>query len=997
MTAQPEFAAELTEPAGDTQLAVIGMAVRLPGATTPAEYWQNLAGGVESVVPLPAPAGAGHQPACGLLDDPDCFDAELFGYAPRDALIIDPQHRIFLECAWQALEHAGYDPARYPGAVGVYAGCSQTGYPALLAAHRDSPLLADVGDFELRLGCGIDFLTTRTSYKLGLRGPAVTVQTACSTSLVAIHLASQALLAGECDLALAGGATVHVPAYPGQYSETGILSADGHCRAFDAAAGGTVGGDGVGIVVLKRLVDALADRDTVHAVILGSAINNDGADKIGYTAPSVTGQAEAVLTALRLAGVSSGSIGYLETHGTGTPLGDPIEIAALAAAFQAGAGPAADRQRCWIGSVKTNIGHTDAAAGVAGFVKAVLALSHRAIPPSLHFATPNPSIDFAATPFRVNARLRDWAGDGPLRAGVNSLGIGGTNAHVILQQAPARQPAPVLRGWRLLPFSGRSRQAARAAGAALAEQLAATPELELADVAWTLQVGRRHQPYRGYLVADRGTALADRPGRAGGGIAPVPAERQPLAFLFPGQGGQYLGMTRQLYSTEPVLREAVGECAWLFAAALGTDLRDVLYARPDDAQAAARLHTMTMAQACVFTVEYALARLWQHCGILPDAVAGHSLGAYAAACIAEVCELPAAVAMVAARGRLLEDLPAGAMIAVSLPEAELAGSLPPGLAIAAVNAPDQCVLSGPREAVDEFADVLERRGAEVRRLRITAAAHSVLVEPVMARFAETVAGLQLRPPALPMLSDHTGHWLTGEQACDPAYWAGHLRSTVRFGDALAELLTAENRHALLEVGPGGTLTSLARRHPAHRRADLLLTSLPHAAAGEPEAGRLLDTAGQLWQAGWEPDWAGLADGERPGRVPLPTTPFQRLRFRISEDPAEPVSIGPADPAAAEQDDEDYLAPRDELEQAVAGAFERILGADRVGAADSFLDLGGDSLIAARLTGWIREQYQVPVTVREILQTPTVAALASRISRSEPSGARVHPQEAEHVR
>ena len=471
MSALPPAPADLAPagvPAGDeqldpdAQLAVIGMSLRLPGARTPAEYWRNLAGGVESITPLPAPPGARHRPACGLLEDPECFDAGFFGYPPREALLMDPQHRLFLECAWEALENAGYDPARYPGSIGVYAGCSQTGYASLLAARRDSPLLADVGEFELRLGCGIDFLTTRTSYKLGLRGPAVTVQTACSTSLVAIHLAAQALLAGECDLALAGGVTVHVPAYPGEYSDNGILSADGHCRAFDAAAGGTVGGDGVGIVVLKRLPDALADGDTVAAVVLGSAINNDGADKIGYTAPSVTGQAGAVRTALRLAGIGSQTVGYVETHGTGTPLGDPIEIAALAAAFGAGEQPAGSRAsapRCWLGSVKTNIGHTDAAAGVASFLKVVLALQHRQLPASLHFTEPNPAIDFAATPFAVNTELRDWTSPGPLRAGVNSLGIGGTNAHVILQEPPPVRPADSRRGWRLVPLSGRTRQA----------------------------------------------------------------------------------------------------------------------------------------------------------------------------------------------------------------------------------------------------------------------------------------------------------------------------------------------------------------------------------------------------------------------------------------------------------------------------------------------------------------------------------------------------------
>ena len=502
----------------DTQIAVIGMAVRLPGARTPAEYWHNLAEGVETVVRLPVPDGAGHQPAAGVLDDPDCFDAEFFGYAPREALIIDPQHRVFLECSWESLEHAGYDPARCPGAIGVYAGCSQTEYGAVLRSRRDSPLLRDIGGYEMRLGSGLDFLTTRAAYKLGLRGPAVTVQTACSTSLVAIHLAGQALLAGECDMALAGGATVHVPPYAGEYSENGILSPDGRCRAFDAAAAGTVGADGVGVVVLKRLVDALDDGDTVHAVVLGSAINNDGTDKIGFTAPSVTGQAHAVSAALRVAGVDPDTVGYVETHGTGTPLGDPVEIAALARAFRAvRAAPAsAAAPRCWIGSVKTNLGHTDAAAGVAGFIKTVLALSHRQLPPSLHFEQPNPAIDFAATPFEVNTRLREWTGEGPLRAGVNSLGLGGTNAHVVLQEPPATAPSRPTRTWRLVPLSGRTRRAAAGQAAALADRLTDEPAADLGAVAWTLQTGRRHHAPPG---------LRDRRGHGGPGLLAAGAVR----------------------------------------------------------------------------------------------------------------------------------------------------------------------------------------------------------------------------------------------------------------------------------------------------------------------------------------------------------------------------------------------------------------------------------------------------------------------------------------
>ncbi|MBV9823465.1 MAG: acyltransferase domain-containing protein [Actinobacteria bacterium] len=994
--------ASAESPDPDAQLAVIGLAVRLPGARTPAEYWQNLADGVESITALPVPDGARHRPACGLLDDPECFDAELFGYAPREALVIDPQHRIFLECALEALECAGYDPARFGGPIGVYAGCSQTGYADLLAARRDSPLLADIGEFERRLGCGLDFLTTRTAYKLGLRGPAVTVQTACSTSLVAIHLAAQALLAGECDLALAGGVTAHVPAYPGEYSETGILSADGHCRAFDAAAGGTVGGDGAAVVVLKRLPEALADGDTISAVVLASAVNNDGADKIGYTAPSVTGQAEAVRTALRLAGIAPDTVSYIETHGTGTPLGDPIEIAALAAAFATAPGEPAG-QRCWLGSVKTNIGHTDAAAGAAGFVKAVLALQHRQLPPSLHFVAPNPAIDFSATRFAVNTELRDWTAAGPLRAGVNSLGIGGTNAHVLLQEAPPSGPAPTRRSWRLVPLSGRTPQSLGSLTRALAGRLTADPEPRLGDVAWTLQVGRRHLAHRRVEVATDCATLAEALATAPATAAPAGSGNRPLAFLFPGQGGQYVGMTGQLAATEPVLAGAVADCARLFEPALGSDLRRVLYAAPDDPAAVSRLHSMTMAQACVFTVEYALARLWQHWGVNPDVVAGHSLGAYAAGCIAGVFDLPAAVSLVAARSQLLENLPPGAMIAVSLPEPELRGLLEPGLAIAAVNTPDQCVVSGAHEPATRLATALAERGIEVRRLHISAAGHSPLVDPVVGRFADRVAGLRLHPPSLPMLSDHTGGWLTAEQACDPAYWAAHLRATVRFSDVLGELLAGTSRHTLVEVGPGRTLTSLARRHPAHRPGDVSVTSLPHAAEDEPEAAHLLRAAGRLWQTGRELDWAAVNDGERHRRIPLPTTAFQRLRFRIDPDPAVPVTIAPAAPvdgAGYEADpDEDFVEPCGAVQQAVALAFERILGAVGVGARDSFLDLGGDSLIAARLTAWVRQEFGVPMTVREIFATPTVEALAGLVEGLAPSASPTvrDSQETEHVR
>jgi acyl transferase domain-containing protein len=668
----------------------------------------------------------------------------------------------------------------------------------------------------------------------------------------------------------------------------------------------------------------------------------------------------------------------VETHGTGTSLGDPIEIAALGAAFRAGATPDEPPRRCWIGSVKTNIGHTDAAAGVAGFIKAVLALEHRQLPPSLHFTRPNPAIDFG--PFEVNTQLRDWSSpDSPRRAGVNSLGIGGTNAHTVLEEAPASTATVERRRWRLVPVTGRNRRALDAATTRLVRRLADAEPPALADLAWTALVGRRHHPQRRFAVA------ADTAGLAAGltaGDAPVGTASQPprpVVFLFPGQGGQYVGMTRELYAHEPAFAAEVDACAKLFAGPLGADLREVLHGDPGDPEVVARLARMTMAQACIFTVEYALGQLWQHWGVRPHAVAGHSLGAYAAACLAGVFDLPGAVTLVAARGRLLEDLPDGAMIAVPLAERHVLELLRPGLAIAAVNGPEQCVVSGPRAEVDAFLAALRERAIDARALWISAAAHSVLVEPALPRFRAAVAALRRREPALPIVSDHSGTWLSGEQAIDPGYWAAHLRGTVRFADALATLFGPSDAWTLLEVGPGRTLATLARQHPTHSQRHAVLTSLPHATADAPEIPHLLDAAGRLWLTGHDLTWAHLAAGEEPRRIPLPTYPFQRMRYRVDPDPAVPVRIEPLpQDGAGDGRDDGYIAPRTATETAVAGAFEAILGVVRASAHDSFLDLGGDSLIAAQLTAWIRRTYQLPIPIRAIFKTPTVAGLARLI-------------------
>ncbi len=978
MNTRTEQSQDVEVSADSPWLAVVGLACRFPGAATPEQFWENLAGGVESISLLGSPDANGYQAACGVVENADQFDAAFFGYSPREALLLDPQHRVFLECAWAALEDAGYDPSRFPGAIGVYAGSSETRYARALMAQRHR--LGGVSEFQIRIATGMDFLTTRVAYKLGLTGPAVTVQTACSTSLVAIHLAAQALLTGDCDMALAGGVTVHVPTDPGEYTEGGILSLDGHCRTFDAAANGTVGGDGAGVVVLRRLADALADGDTIRAILRGSAVNNDGFDKIGYTAPSIEGQARVIRAAQLIAETEPETISYIEAHGTGTPLGDPIEIAALTQAFRHGT---ERRGFCRIGSVKTNIGHTDAAAGVAGFIKTVLALQHREFPPSLHFTTPNPQIDLAASPFVVPVRRTPWAATGtPRRAGVSALGIGGTNAHAVLEEAPAMPPSRPGRPYQLLVLSARTRGALEAASGRLLEHLNRHPGMALADAAWTLQTGRKEHRYRRFVVAEQASDAAAKLSEASStGMIGEAAEgrRPPVVFLFPGQGGQHIGMAGELYRHEPAFAAAVDECAELASGPLGLDLRSVLYPAGDPEHAAQRLNSMTVGQVSIFVVEYALARLWSAWGVRPDAVLGHSLGAYAAACTAGVFSLPDAVRLVVARGQLLDTLSEGAMLAVPLPEPEVLPLLGDELSLAAINGAAQCVISGPAARIDALAAALSARGIDARRLRIPAGAHSTLVEPILAEFERRVSELNLQAPSVPWISETTGTWVTGGDVIRPGYWTAHLRQPVRFADALSTALRTPGQ-VLVEVGPGRTLITLARQHPGFGNT-LAMPTLSHAAESASDLSVALTAAGRLWAAGVPLHWAGLHEGEQRRRVPLPTYPFQGQRYRVEAPEsvqAAPAEAEPLRPPEPPQEDERprHLPPRTEREHAVCKAFAEVLGVTGVDLSDNFFDLGGDSLIATQLTAWIRRTYQVTVSVREVLSRPTPGALAS---------------------
>jgi len=968
-------------PTGHQPIAIVGMAGRFPGADGVDELWDNLAAGTESIrffdddeltaagVPAEHLADPNYVKARPVLADVDRFDAAFFGYSPRDARILDPQHRLFLEHCWKAMENAGYDPAEAGGeggSVGVFGGCSISSYLRLLWARPDFDTA--VGELPALISNEKDSLTTHVSYKLDLRGPSVAVQSFCSTSLVAVHTACRSLMDGECDVALAGGVSVHLPQEAGyHYDPSGGVSRDGHLRAFDADASGYIFGNGVGVVVMKPLARALADGDTVRAVILGSSVNNDGSVKAGFTATAVDGQAGVIARALELADVDPASIGYVECHGSGTPLGDPVEIAALNRAFgrvtearvAEGRGTKLARASVPVGSVKTNVGHLDRASGVTGLIKAVLTLERGEVPPSLHFDNPNPNVDFDGGPFYVNGELAALprpADGGRRRVGVNSLGLGGTNVHVVLEEAPEvavaeeGADAPPRRAHQLFTVSARSADALGAASRRLAGALAGRTGDALADAAWTLRAGRRAFEHRRVVVAGDGDTAAAALGEASEAAAKPAFDgaavcrdgvRPPLVFLLSGLGSQYAGMGAGLYLEEPVFRRELDRCADILEPHLGIDLREVMY--PDGAKAAAekrdgaggkaggkldlkamlgrggdgasggdrddasrRLDRTLYAQPALFAVEWAMARQWMAWGLKPEALLGYSLGEYVAAALAGVLRLPDALALVARRARLVDGLEAGAMLGLPLtPEAVapyLDSGEDSGLSLAAVNGPEQSVVAGPLPAVEALEARLTEDGVAHRRVPTTHAFHSRMMEAIRGEIDELVAGFDLSPPRLPYLSNVTGTWITAEQVTDPGYWGEHACRPVLFAPAVAEL-AADSRRILLEVGPGQTLASLATQCQAAgggrgddgESAAALRTvpSLPGNFERRPDGAHLATALGKLWLLGCEPDWQAHAGGRHHRRVPLPTYPFERRRFWVDGAAEAPAAVAPA--------------------------------------------------------------------------------------------------------
>ena len=870
---------------GECDIAIIGMAGRFPGAPDVRVFWDNLWNGVESISSV-TPRG-GLVPAFGALAGIDRFDAAFFGFTPQEAERTDPQQRLFLECAWQAFEDAGYDPRAIGRPTGVFAGASLSTYLFHLISGA-LPMTLDA--FQLLVGNDKDYLATRVAYKLGLTGPALSVQTACSTSLVAVVLACQGLLQYTIDVAIAGGVSISLPqdaGYP--YEPGGILAPDGHCRAFDERAGGTVPGNGVGAVVLKRASDAIADGDAIRAIIRGFAVNNDGAAKVGYTAPSVKGQAEVIRAALATADIDPATISYVEAHGTGTALGDPVEIAALADAF----GPVPER--CALGSLKSNVGHLNSAAGVAALIKVCLMLEHRKLPPSLHFERPNPGLLLDRRPFRVQAVPEPWEAS-PRRAGVSSFGFGGTNAHVIVEEPPARVTDPRSRGTELVVLAARTRPALEEMTAQLLTFLERDPSLPLADTAYTLQVGRhpfRHR--RAFIASDAASAALALRGqkRIYTGIARKPT----IVFLFPGQGTQHVNMSRALYDGEPAFRDAVDASARTVRAVAGFDVLESLYPAPGCEEAAARrLEQTGVAQVALFVVELALTRLLASWGIRPDALLGHSVGELVAACVAGVLREEDALALVATRARWMQAQPPGAMLAVWAAASYIEARLPAALVVAAHNGPEQCVVSGPKDAVAAFALELAADGLRTRSLATSHAFHSPMMAPVMEPLTAAARRLAHAPPAIRTVSNVTGDFHPADRPIPPEYWAAQVRAPVRFDAGLKAVLGLTNA-VLVEVGPGHALGDLAVVLPELTDQPVLST-LRGARGAERDLDILLTTLGRLWTAGAEPRWPALHAGFRRVRVSLPTYAFQRERHWVDPPSASPAAPAPAlDPTA----------------------------------------------------------------------------------------------------
>jgi len=1014
------------------EIAVIGMDGRFPGAKNLEEFWENIKNGVDCItffsekeleeagVPAQLLQNPDYVKAQPLLADIENFDASFFDYTAGEAAVMDPQMRIFHECVYHALEDAGYNPFSYEKLIGVYAGASVSFY--WMAYHFLAQARDDAGLFEARQLFDKEYLCTRVAHKLNLRGPAVSVQTSCSTSLVAIHTACRALINGECDTALAGGVSIPYLKKEGHlFHKASIFSSDGHCKVFDARADGTIFGSGVGVVVLKRLEEAVAERDHIYAVIKGSFINNDGLYRGGYTAPAVEGEAAAIRTALQTAAVEPESIGYVETHSTGTVLGGPIEFAALELAFDT-----QNKGFCALGCVKTNVGHLNIAAGVAGFIKTVLALKHQLLPPNLHFETPDPVIDFENSPFYVNTQLTRWEKKHyPRRAGINSFGIGGTNAHIILEEFPPQEksiecPPVKSRDYRLILLSAKTPAILDKVTENLTLYLKENPGVNLSDVEYTLMVGRRACACRRMLVCSHveeaiRKLTANQPGKTHTAFARK--ENNPVIFMFPGLGAQYVDMGRGLYEQEPIFREEMNRCFEILKPLLDYDIKEILYPSAAGHRSnrsyksyIPQINQFEIAQVVVFIFEYSLAALLMAWGIRPYALIGYSFGEYTAACISGVLSLPDALKLIVIRGELINRLPAGSMLSVPLDRERLESLLVPhpGLSLAIDNGLS-CIVSGPVQSVAAFEKEMTKMKQICMRIPSGRALHSPMMEPILEEFTEKIArDITLNKPRIPYISNVTGNWITPGEITQPVYWARHLSKPVRFSGGIDLLMKQENA-VFLEIGPGRDLTTLLDRHIKDKPGIKAINSTRHREQDTEDLYLLLNRLGHLWLQGIPIDWNRFFAHETKYRVSLPGYPFEHRAFPAVIDfnekfadifslhflpsqpplPPEPGSL-PGEIAAAGVIDNPgqvsrrpvletvYTGPRNEIEQRMVRIWAQFFGFEPIGIEDDFFELGGDSLKALIVLDKIQEELGIELSMNEFFKQRTIGNLAASI-------------------
>ena len=1001
----------------NTDIAIVGMACKFPGAETIDQFWLNLKYGVESIsnftdedlkkagIPEQRSKLPNYVKRGGVLNEIEYFDAAFFGYGPGEAALIDPQQRLFLQTSWECLENAGHDPYTYPDRIGVYAGSSLSTY----LMFNIIPSLSNidpVGEFQAMISNDKDYLSTRVAYKLNLGGPSVTVQTACSTSLVAIHMACQSILNGECEMALAGGSSVTVPHRGGYlFQQGGVLSPDGHCRAFDKNSRGTVKGNGVGTVLLKPLTDALEDKNHIYAVIKGTSINNDGSRKVGYTAPSVDGQSEVIDEALLVPQINPESIGYVETHGTGTPLGDPIEMAALSNVYNKYTNK---KNFCAIGALKTNVGHMDAAAGVGGLIKSSLCLYNKALVPSLNFNEPNEEIDFQEGPFFVNTQYQKWEKpvDSLRRAAVSSFGIGGTNAHAVIEEAPVREDSKSIKETHLLLISAKTPSALDKMEINLSEYIKNHPQTPIHNIAFTLMTGRHHFQHRRYIVvSDTKQLLSEIAQEKISKISKVSKDKtysnnerisSQIVFMFSGQGSQYIQMGADLCRNIPAFRQSVDECCQLLKTQMDIDIKSIIYPESKINEETASLINQTeYTQSAIFIIEYCLAKLWMSWGIIPSAMIGHSIGEYVAATISGVMSLEEALRLVAIRGKVMSKCPGrGAMLSINAGEQDVKQYLNDEIQLAAINAEDVCVVSGVVEAISQLEEELKNKGISVRRLHTSHAFHSKLMRPIVEMFQTELMKIKFNKPQISYISNVSGKWIESDECMSPTYWINHLLSPVNFYQGIRTLLESEFK-LFLEVGPGQVLNSLTKRILKDEDCEVLY-SIRHPKEKINDYQFILNILGNIWSSGVSFNVNTLFSDDDCYLVPLPTYPFETKRYWIdrpteveTEEYVEQYMEQYADSTYMSQSDDDSYNSDDsddseedqsemDIVNTVMSVWKEFLGVSDFNPEDNYFALGGDSLIASRIAAKLNEIYPVDLKISQLLENQTCSSIAAVI-------------------